>query len=95
MQHIDRVLSKSTPIDVNVSLRNFNFTQQELLELGHKVSGLNLSIDQNKVAAVLLKPVPKNIKEMQLFLGFSSYYRNHIRHFANITSSLDKFCSKM
>ncbi|MBW0522919.1 hypothetical protein O181_062634 [Austropuccinia psidii MF-1] len=29
-----------------------------------------------------------------IFLGFSSYYRNHIRNFAHITSSLYKLCSK-
>ncbi|MBW0497473.1 hypothetical protein O181_037188 [Austropuccinia psidii MF-1] len=62
--------------------------------LRHKVSGLSRDIDQNKVAEVLLKPVPKNIKEMQSFLGFSSYYRNHIRDFSHITSSLYKLCSK-
>ncbi|MBW0461297.1 hypothetical protein O181_001012 [Austropuccinia psidii MF-1] len=71
-----------------------NFGKQKLLALGHKVSGLSLAIDQNKVAAVLLKPVPKNIKEMQFFLGFSSFYRNHIRNFAHITSSLYSICSK-
>ncbi|MBW0494750.1 hypothetical protein O181_034465 [Austropuccinia psidii MF-1] len=65
-----------------------------LLALGHKVSGLSLAIDQNKVAEVLLKPVAKKIKEMQSFLGFSSYYRNHSRDFAHITSSLYKICSK-
>ncbi|MBW0551961.1 hypothetical protein O181_091676 [Austropuccinia psidii MF-1] len=31
---------------------------------------------------------------MQSFLGFASYYRNHIRIFAHITSSLYKLCSK-
>ncbi|MBW0581870.1 hypothetical protein O181_121585 [Austropuccinia psidii MF-1] len=31
---------------------------------------------------------------MQSFLGFSSYYRNHIKNFAHITSSLSKPCSK-
>ncbi|MBW0587633.1 hypothetical protein O181_127348 [Austropuccinia psidii MF-1] len=31
---------------------------------------------------------------MQSFLGFSSYYRNHIKNFAHITSSLYKLCSK-
>ncbi|MBW0493578.1 hypothetical protein O181_033293 [Austropuccinia psidii MF-1] len=31
---------------------------------------------------------------MQSFLGFDSYYRNHIRNFAHITSSLYKLCSK-
>ncbi|MBW0512774.1 hypothetical protein O181_052489 [Austropuccinia psidii MF-1] len=88
VQYIERLLSKCTPINLKISLKKCNFAQQELLALGHKVSGLSLAIDQNKVAAVLLKPVPKNIKEMQYFLGFASYYRNHIRNFAHITSSL-------
>ncbi|MBW0549226.1 hypothetical protein O181_088941 [Austropuccinia psidii MF-1] len=65
-----------------------------LLALGHKVSGLGLAIDWNKVAAVLQKPVPKRIKGIQSFLGFASYYRSHIKNFAHITSSLYKLCSK-
>ncbi|MBW0504818.1 hypothetical protein O181_044533 [Austropuccinia psidii MF-1] len=94
LQYIDRVPSKCTPIKLKTSLKKCNFGQQELLALGHKVSGLNLEIDQNKVAAVLQTPVPRNIKEMQSFLGFASYYRSHIKHFAHITSSLYKVCSK-
>ncbi|MBW0495964.1 hypothetical protein O181_035679 [Austropuccinia psidii MF-1] len=92
--YIERVLSKCTPINLKNSLKKCNFGQQELLELGHRVSGLSLDIEQNKVAAVLLKPVPKNIKEVKPFLGFASYYINHIRHFAQITSILYNLCSK-
>ncbi|MBW0466904.1 hypothetical protein O181_006619 [Austropuccinia psidii MF-1] len=55
VQYIDRVLSKCTPINLNISLKKCNFSQQELLALRHKVSGLSLAIDQNKVAAVLQK----------------------------------------
>ncbi|MBW0498735.1 hypothetical protein O181_038450 [Austropuccinia psidii MF-1] len=58
------------------------------------ISGLSLAIDQNKVEELLLKPVPKDIKEMKSFLGLASYYINHIRNFAHITSSLYKLCSK-
>ncbi|MBW0474604.1 hypothetical protein O181_014319 [Austropuccinia psidii MF-1] len=64
MQYIDIVLSKCTPINLKISLKKCNFGQQELLALGNKVSSLSLSIDQNKVAAVLQNPVPKNIKKM-------------------------------
>ncbi|MBW0521132.1 hypothetical protein O181_060847 [Austropuccinia psidii MF-1] len=81
-------------INLKSSLKKCNFGQQELPALGHKVSGLSLAIDQNKVAEVLQKPVPRNIKEMQSFLGFASYYRNHIKIFSHITSSLYKLCSK-
>ncbi|MBW0571339.1 hypothetical protein O181_111054 [Austropuccinia psidii MF-1] len=66
----------------------------KLLALGNKVSSLSLAIDQNKVVTVLQKPVPKSIKEMQSFLGFASYYRNHIKNFAYITSSVYKLCSR-
>ncbi|MBW0570151.1 hypothetical protein O181_109866 [Austropuccinia psidii MF-1] len=31
---------------------------------------------------------------MQSFLGFGSYYRNHIKNLSHITSSLYKLCSK-
>ncbi|MBW0529458.1 hypothetical protein O181_069173 [Austropuccinia psidii MF-1] len=94
VQYIDRVLSKCTPINLKISLKKCDFGQQELLALGHKVSGISLAIDQNKIAAVLQKPVPRNIKYMQYFLGFASYYRNHIKDFSHITSSLYKLCSK-
>ncbi|MBW0593314.1 hypothetical protein O181_133029 [Austropuccinia psidii MF-1] len=53
-----------------------------------------MEIDQKKVEAVLQKPVPGNIKEMKSFLWFASYYRNHIKDFVHITSSLYKLCSK-
>ncbi|MBW0532577.1 hypothetical protein O181_072292 [Austropuccinia psidii MF-1] len=51
-------------------------------------------MDQNKVAAVLLSEVPKNIKYIQSFLGLASYYRNHNGSFSHITSSLYRLCSK-
>ncbi|MBW0562810.1 hypothetical protein O181_102525 [Austropuccinia psidii MF-1] len=94
VQYIDRVLSKCTPINLKISLKRCHFGQQELLDLGHKFSGLSLAIDQNKVAAILKKPVPNSIKEIQSFLGFASYYKNHIKNFTHITSSLYKLCSK-
>ncbi|MBW0585394.1 hypothetical protein O181_125109, partial [Austropuccinia psidii MF-1] len=69
VQYIDRVLIECTPINLKISLKKCNFSQKELLALGYKVLGLSMAIDQNKVAAVLQKPVPKSIKEIQSFLG--------------------------
>ncbi|MBW0518120.1 hypothetical protein O181_057835 [Austropuccinia psidii MF-1] len=94
VKYNDRVLGKYTPINLKISLKKCNFGQQELLALGHKVSGLSLAIDKNKVAEVLQKPVPKKIKEMQSFLGCAGYYRNHIKSFSHITCSLYKLCLK-
>ncbi|MBW0471464.1 hypothetical protein O181_011179 [Austropuccinia psidii MF-1] len=62
VKYIERVLSKCTPINLKFSLRKCNFGQQDLLALGHKVSGLSLAIDQNKVAEVQKNYYRNNIK---------------------------------
>ncbi|MBW0546575.1 hypothetical protein O181_086290 [Austropuccinia psidii MF-1] len=69
VQYIDRVLSKCTPINLKFSLKKCNFFQQELLALGHKVSGVSLAIDQKKVAAVLKDQYQETSKRCNLSLG--------------------------
>lgn len=71
-----------------MSMKKCNFGYGELEALGCVVSGLSLAIDQNKVAAVMKKPIPQNRTEIISFLGLCSYYRQHIPRFANITKSL-------
>ena len=58
------------------------------------ISGLWIAIDQNKVAPIHLRPMPTNVKEMQSFLGFASYYRKYIEDFALISGPLYKLLSK-
>ncbi|MBW0518615.1 hypothetical protein O181_058330 [Austropuccinia psidii MF-1] len=81
-------------LNLKVSLKKCNFGQKELLALAHKVSGLSLAIDQNKVAEVLQKPVSNNNKEMKLLLWFPSYYKSRIKNCSHIAGSLYKLCSK-
>ncbi|MBW0536863.1 hypothetical protein O181_076578 [Austropuccinia psidii MF-1] len=69
LQYIERVLSKFTPINLKISLKECNFAQKELLELGHKVSVLILAIDQNKVEAVLQNKYQRTSNRCNLSLG--------------------------
>ncbi|MBW0518100.1 hypothetical protein O181_057815 [Austropuccinia psidii MF-1] len=79
---------------MNISLKKCHFAYSELKALGHVVSGVSLDIDKNKVAAVLLKPMPQAKKGMQSFLGFAGYYRQHIKDFAKIAKSFYKLCDQ-
>ncbi|MBW0558757.1 hypothetical protein O181_098472 [Austropuccinia psidii MF-1] len=78
---------------MKISLKKCNFGF-ELKALGHIVSGLSLGIDKNQVEAVLLEPIPPNKKEMMSFLGFSSYYRQHLKDFAILAKSLCRICDQ-
>ncbi|MBW0479312.1 hypothetical protein O181_019027 [Austropuccinia psidii MF-1] len=79
---------------MKISLKKCNFGFEELKALGHIVSGLSLGIDKNKLAAVLLKPIPQNKKEIMSFVGFSSYYRQHLKDFAILVKSLYRICDQ-
>ncbi|MBW0582599.1 hypothetical protein O181_122314 [Austropuccinia psidii MF-1] len=81
---LSRVLRKIQSVNMKISLKKCHFGFKELKALGHVVSGLSLGIDKTKVAAVMLKPMPQNKKEIQSFLGFAGYYRQHIKDFASI-----------
>ncbi|MBW0501255.1 hypothetical protein O181_040970 [Austropuccinia psidii MF-1] len=94
LTQLERVLQEMIQVNMKISLKKFHFAYSELKALGHVVSGLSLGIDKNKLAAVLLKPIPLAKKEMQSFLGLSGYYRMNIKDFARITKSLYKLCDQ-
>ncbi|MBW0528728.1 hypothetical protein O181_068443 [Austropuccinia psidii MF-1] len=73
MYRLSRVLTKIQSVNMKISPKKFHFVFKELKELGHVVSGLSLGIDKNKVAELLLKPMPQKKKEIQSFLGFAGY----------------------
>ncbi|MBW0523403.1 hypothetical protein O181_063118 [Austropuccinia psidii MF-1] len=94
LSRLETVLQKIVQVNMNISIKKCHFAYSELKALGHVVSGLILGIDKNKVAAVILKPMPQTKKKMQSFLGLAGYYRQHIKDFARISKSLYKLCDQ-
>ncbi|MBW0546954.1 hypothetical protein O181_086669 [Austropuccinia psidii MF-1] len=96
-EHLYRLsifLTKIQSVNKKISLMKCHFGFKVLKALGNVVSGSLLQIDKNKVAAIFLKPMPQNKKEIQSFLGFAGYYRQHIKDFASIARPLYKLCDK-
>ncbi|MBW0551236.1 hypothetical protein O181_090951 [Austropuccinia psidii MF-1] len=94
LERLARVLNKSAEVNMEITLKKCNICFEELKALGHIVSALSQGIDKNKVAAVLLKPLPQNKKEIMSFLGFSNYYRQHLKDFAILPKSLYRICDQ-
>jgi hypothetical protein len=86
------VFKRLSAINTKVSLSKCSFGFSELKALVHVVTGISLAVDQHRVAAVLLKPIP-NVKELQSFLGFAGYYRMHIKNFNLMALCLLKLTS--
>ena len=46
------------------------------------------------LTAIMDWPTPKNLKEVQSFLGFANFYRNFILHYSSLTSPLTSLTRK-
>ncbi|MBW0566320.1 hypothetical protein O181_106035 [Austropuccinia psidii MF-1] len=62
LTRLERVLQKIVQVNMKISFKKCHFAYSELNTLGHVVSGLSLGIEENKVAEVLLKPIPQTKK---------------------------------
>ncbi|MBW0517438.1 hypothetical protein O181_057153 [Austropuccinia psidii MF-1] len=94
LERLSLVLKKFLQVNIKISLKKGNYGLHELKSLGNVVSGLSLGVDMNKVAAVLLKKIIQNKKEMVSFLGFASYYRQQLKEFAIHARSLYRICDQ-
>ena len=65
------------------------FFKHEVSYLGHVASESGIRTDPDKIKAVKDWPVPKSVKEVRQFLGFSGYYRRFIRGYASIARPLN------
>ena len=62
--------------------------------LGFVVSPSGISMAQSKVDAILKWPTPKNLKQVQSFLGFANFYRRFIFNYSDIVVPLTRLTRK-
>ena len=65
------------------------FFKSQVVYLGHVVSEAGIQADPTKIEAVRNWPVPKTVKEVRQFLGFTGYYRRFVKGFAAIARPLN------
>ncbi|MBW0582017.1 hypothetical protein O181_121732, partial [Austropuccinia psidii MF-1] len=70
----------------------FHVSSVEYLE--YFVSSDGLKMDSSNVQQILNWPQPKNIKDLQYFLGFANFYRCFIKNYSKKITSLTYFLKK-
>ena len=82
LDQIDLVFDRLKQFNLKIKPKKCQFFNTSVLFLGHILSADGISANPEKVEKVKTWPVPKNIKEVQSFLGLTSYYRQFINKFA-------------
>ena len=68
--------------------------QEEIPFLGHIVSAAGIGADPDKCQQVWDWLVPRDLHEVQLFVGLCSYYRRHIQGFTELAAPLYELATK-
>nr|GAT59874.1 TY3B-TY3B protein [Mycena chlorophos] len=82
VRHLDQVFGAIAAANITLSPAKCHLGYQSLLLLGQKVSRLGLSTHKEKVDAILDLAEPKNVQELQSFLGMMVYFSAYIPFYA-------------
>ena len=67
---------------------NFFFGVKEVEYLGHVVSHESVKVDPKKIKAMMDWTIPKTLKNIRGFLGFTGYYHKLVRNYRRIATPL-------
>ena len=87
-EHVRKVLGILNKNRLQVDIKKCEFYIKEVLYLSIIAGKHGVKIDPVKVAAVKEWAKPKNVKDVQSFLGFAKFYQRFIKGFSNVARPL-------
>jgi RNase H-like domain found in reverse transcriptase/Reverse transcriptase (RNA-dependent DNA polymerase) len=93
-QHLRQVLDLLRQHQLYGKISKCEFFKESVKYLGHIISSEGIATDPKKVEVVKNWPQPKNLKELQSFLGLCNYYRWFIMDYSRIAAPLTDLTHK-
>ncbi len=91
---LQTVLHRLQEAGLTINLKKSKFCLKEITFLGHVVSINGITADLSKVEAIRSYPVPRNIKEVQRFLGLAGWYHRFVPDFSKIAEPINALKKK-
>ena len=93
-EHLRIVLQTLRERQLYAKLSKCQFWLDKVAFLGHVISAEGVSVDPQKIEAVVNWKPPKNVSEVRSFLGLAGYYRKFVEGFSRIAAPLTKLTRK-
>ena len=91
---VEEVLKRLEENDLSMKLEKCKWKVREVEFLGVVIGPRGVEIQKEKIEEVLNWPTPRNVKEVQKFLGLANYYRRFIKNFTRIVALLHMLVRK-
>ncbi|CAF1158398.1 unnamed protein product [Adineta steineri] len=90
LQALDQVLGKLAEFGFTCNPEKCMFLQDEVSYLGYVIDKYGKRPDKTRVDAIINMPAPKNIKELEAFIGKVNYYGSFISNFSTKCQVLNR-----
>ena len=92
--HLQVVLQTLIDKQLYAKFSKCRFWLNEVIFLGHVVSGDGIFVEPRKVEAIVNWEQPKNVSKIWSFLGLAGYYKQFVEHFSLIDAPLTRLTKK-
>ena len=93
-EHLRIVLQTLREHQLYAKFSKCQFWLDRVAFLGHVVSAEGISVDPQKIEAIVDWKPPTNVTEVRSFWGLASYYRKFVEGFSKIATPLTKLTRK-
>jgi transposase InsO family protein len=87
-QHVHRVLERLQQNNLYANLAKCAFDVHEVDFLGYIVDPQGVKMEPSRIEAIRSWPVPRSVKDIQVFIGFAGFYRRFIKNYSKVTAPL-------
>ena len=94
IQEVKKVFKALQEVDIRLRSDKCKFHVKTVKFFGSIITVDGIQMDNKKVKAIREWPEPRNLKEVQAFLGFANFYQKFIQGYSQICTPLTKMTKK-
>ena len=87
-KHLRLTLKLLREHQLYAKLSKCDFYRDRSQYLGHIISEEGISVDPEKIEAIMNWPTPRNVKDVRSFMGLVGYYRRFIEGFSKVAHAI-------